>query len=142
MFWWWQLVEEESLYPTFAAFSRFMEGEDLRGVDMKACTPRLLQGESPYPDLLSVCLKDGSRGLGWISRHSAFEATDPAGPAGLSDVTLELTGMEDGNYEVAFWDTIRGQPIEAKHAGAKGGTFRMPVPAFARDIAFKIRPKR
>lgn len=139
LFWWWQLVEEENLYPKYGAVSRFMAGEDRRNPAMQAALPRLT-GDPPATRLASQCLKDRSHALGWIYRTRSFEAADPTDTGSLSGLALTLTDMDDGEYQVQFWDTVAGRPVADVHAAAEKGSLTVAVPPFARDIAFKVKP--
>lgn len=140
LFWWWQLIEEENLYPKYAAVARFMKGEDRRDPEMIAYTPRLLL-DNQYTSLIdSQCLKSTARALGWIYQAQGFSALDPMAPPSVSNLVLQLSGMTNTALNVEFWDTIVGRKVRELETTAAQGTLTVDVPPFARDIAFKVKP--
>jgi hypothetical protein len=139
MFWWWHLVEEENWYPKFQALNRFMTGEDRRDAELKVSTPEMLVNGAQASDLDVQCLKNRRRALGWLFVRSTFGQTDPKGEARQKNVTVRFAGMDEGEYEVQFWDTQEGKMLERKTIRAVQGLVSAPVPAFARDLAFKVK---
>jgi hypothetical protein len=153
LFWWWHVVEEENFYPMFAAVSRFMKDVDRRGPDFLPFfaasapppgdpgAPLLLNDPAGPPGRLAVrCMKNRERAIGWIYHVTQFECLDPAGDPTTTDLALQLGDWLLGEYEVEFWNTETGEPVlrETRRLPA-GGRFSLPVPAFSRDIAFKVR---
>jgi hypothetical protein len=139
MFWWWGLIEEENLYPKFAALAAFMKGEDPRGPQRRMCQPELRVNGEPAPGVSLKCLKDRRDGYGWIYLTDGFSSADPQGPPALTNLVLMLNDMADGALAVAFWDTVRGEPVNAYEGTVSNGVSAVRVPPLARDIAFKIK---
>jgi hypothetical protein len=139
LLWWWHLVEEEHLYPMYGAVARFMEKEDRR--NPKWLVRQATVGGST-DDIRVQCMSDGSRALGWIHHGAKFEAIDPAGPAVTTNTVLHLDGMAAGRYTAEFWDTRLGLPCATHQVDSQDPSVSVPVPSFARDIAFKLRPDR
>jgi len=139
MFWWWQLIDEENFYPTFAAVGRFMAGEDRRAPDMLTTTPELLINDVPVQGLAVQCLKGADRAFGWIYRAAAFTTTDPTGSPEMTGVVLKLNNMAPGKFAIEFWDTIAGKAVAQISLRSRDGVLTVGVPAFARDIAFKVK---
>ncbi len=138
LFWWWQLIEEENLYPEFTAVSRFMKDEDLRDPSLAMAKPQLEHADKAAG--LSVwSLKNMTRAQGWICRRTDFSAIDPTGDAITTNIVMKIRDMSNGTYKVEFWDTNAGNPMPAFDAQVTNESLRVAVPAFTRDIAFKIR---
>ncbi len=142
LFWWWQVIDEENFYPKYLAIARFMKGEDRRDPALLPVVPVILQNGAMSETLDAQCLKNRRRALGWIFLTGAFQHRDPAGTTVEAGVSLELTNLQDGSYDVEFWDTTAGRPVAKSKATTQYGSLSVPVPAFARDIAFKVKPAR
>jgi hypothetical protein len=136
MFWWWELIDEENLYPMFKAVAAFMKGEDYRSPS--AVIKSVIM--EPADGLLGVSMRDSKRGTGWVYHSEHFRQKDRKEKDPLSGVTLVLNRMAEGKFTVEFWDTVRGQVVATEEAESKNGTVRVPIPPFECDIAFKIRP--
>lgn len=110
LLWWWKLIEEEHFYPTFAAVSRFMKGEDRRDPDMTMCSATLLADDKPAVALAVQCLRNQTQALGWIYHTKKFQNIDPRGEVTVADLILQVDGMADGEFAIEFWDTLMVQP--------------------------------
>lgn len=139
LFWWWGLIEEENLYPRYGALSRFMQGEDLRDPGLKMVNASLT---GPHATGLGVrCLKSADRAYGWIHATKDFSTRDPQAKPDLEGVQLGLPGMAPRTYTIEFWDTLHGRVVHKGEAQATTAALTIPVPTFARDLAFKLKPK-
>jgi hypothetical protein len=47
--------------------------------------------------------------------------------------------MEDGTYNVEFWDTVKGEISSKAAAECKGMLIEIALPDFAQDVAVKIK---
>ena len=166
-FWWWHVVEECDFYPLYAAFARFIAGEDMREsaflrtgeiAELPAPTPAPAlphpasspasrpeqAGASPAGPtgpVFRVLSLSRDRAYGWVYLGGpAYVRSDPAGPAMYEGYRLVLDVPEwDGAvYTIEFWDTLLGQPVRLIDVRVREGRFEVPIPAFARDIAFRI----
>jgi hypothetical protein len=151
-FWWWMIADEENFYPRYGTVARFMAGEDRRGTDKHFIASGEARTNSA-PDGLAINTRGGPAGsalaalaygnsdsmLGWLYRSADYDSADPLDADGVTDAAVALAGMQQGNYRVTFWDTLKGQPVSATNALPQGGVLTVPVPGFGRDIAFKLR---
>ena len=142
LFWWWGLIEEENLYPRYAALARYMQGEDLRDPKLKMFNARLTGPGAAGSGVR--CLKSEDRAYGWVHATKEFSSRDPLAKPDIAGVQLGLSGMAPGPYRIEFWDTINGRLAATVEAQVTGGNLTAAVPAFARDVAFKVkqRPRR
>jgi hypothetical protein len=153
MMWWWMFIDEEDKYREFAALSRFMNGEDRRDPSLAQCYVRYtispaaegsggvrLRAEGQRPDHTGVwCLKNGDRALGWITRTMEYPAIDPRGPPTATNMVMVLDSMNPGSRIVEFWNTTDGAPVRRVNATVTDASLTVPIPPFARDIAFKVK---
>jgi hypothetical protein len=140
MFWWWHLIEEENFYPMYAAVARFMSGEDRRDPALKAYEPALYHGAYAATNLAVVTLKSPTRATGWLYNRRRFEQIDPLAKPGSLDIAMKFQDMRGPDFNVEFWDTISGTVIARNRLRSDAGELMIPVPPFARDIAFHVRP--
>lgn len=137
LLWWWHLVEEENLYPMYGAVQRFMRTVDRRNPALVVAAAAV---QSPADALSVQCMSDGQAAHGWIYHGPRYETIDPAGPLVTSNAVLQIKGIEPGAYSAEFWDTHLGAPVATNLAEVAAGPIQIAVPAFARDVAFKLRP--
>jgi hypothetical protein len=141
MLWWWQIIAEENLYPVFAAFSRFMSGEDRRGTDMSVRKARVSVSRRSRGELAAHCFGNAERALGWIYYAGRFRAVNPVTGPKTEGVAVRLEDMREGRFEVEYWDTAAGRIILKQELTSREGVLTMSPPPFSRDIAFKLRRK-
>lgn len=139
MFWWWHLIEEEQFYPRFTAISRFMKGEERRDPEFVRRTAHLSAEGEGASGVALRCMGSKSKAVGWIYRTSDFHEVDPKGDAITTGLKLTVPDLTEGIYDVDFWDTSAGIAVEGTSATTKEGRITVAVPAFARDMAFKVK---
>lgn len=59
----------------------------------------------------------------------------------VTGATLTLTGFNDGNYRVDFWDTMTGKVTGTVNATCTNGQLVIQPPPFSQDLAGKIVPQ-
>ena len=109
---------------------------------MLMATPELLIDDVATTAFAVQCLRNKERAFGWIYRSTDFSDTDPLGPASVKGITLKLNNMAPGKFRVEFWDTVAGKPVSQLSIPSKDGALTAGVPAFARDIAFKVKRQK
>ena len=57
----------------------------------------------------------------------------------IKNTHFDLSRIEDGGYEIQWWDTFKGEVVLSRKAEAVNGQMIVNVPDFAKDIACKIR---
>jgi hypothetical protein len=140
-YWWWLHVHYNGRYGEFSALSRYVHGEDLRGVtrQLPARAARAGAGGAEF-DALAAGDASG-RSYAYVCaaalRRSLARKDSARFKAG--EVRLELGGMPGGSYAVEFWDTWTGRRASTATAASTGGTLVIELPAFEGDLALKIR---
>ena len=149
MCWWWHMIEEFDLYPAYAAFARFVAGEDLANPELMpgpkgvSVVPPTVPEGAPTPKrvVVDACLGP-SGGYAWLHAPSPrYAAIDPDGEPVHTGYRLAIPAPDlDGRvYTFEFWDTLKGEPVRLVDARVRSGRAEAPIPPFARDIAVKIR---
>jgi len=62
--------------------------------------------------------------------------------APIQNTYFSLLDIEDGEYEVRWWDTFKGEAASCEKTKAVNGKLTIEVPAFSKDIACAIRAIR
>jgi len=65
--------------------------------------------------------------------------TDSPSPVTGAEVIVE--GIEDGVYDVEWWDTREGRPIAGDEARCEGGRCALAPPEFQVDVAARVRKR-
>jgi hypothetical protein len=83
----------------------------------------------------------GDELLLWVQNKGSNwrNALDGVEPGLIEGAAVEVKDLEDGRYQVEWWDTYRGDIMLHAEAWSEYGTMRVDIPEFRRDIACKIR---
>ena len=154
MLWWWHAVEEFDFFPMYAAYSRFIAGEDFLDAHLKADPFWTNLGKldaqgnvQPSGDVVGALASSPTLGYGWF--HAAGSAysqrpspDDNAEPRYQGYALLRPVDVPDNTvYTFEFWDTDKGEPIRLQDVRVEHGTLRVMFPPFMRDIALKFKRK-
>jgi hypothetical protein len=60
-------------------------------------------------------------------------------PQEIKDATVEIQGLEPGDYTVEWWDTYEGKVIKTERVSSPAGSGRISIPPFSQDIACRVR---
>jgi hypothetical protein len=154
MTWWWDnYIDPLNLYGLFAGPAAFLKGEDL-AAGFRPRSPKVENG-----DAAALTLNAPQRVLGWVkSKSYSYEGMQvqrnkellqalkekrqpkeitPTFPA-ISGATVTISGLAPGAYKVEWWDTHGQGVLQSDPLTAGGDTIKLPVPAFDRDLAFKV----
>ncbi len=137
LYWWWMLVEEQNWYPYYGNIARFMDGEDRRGME-SVDGIRIRDGGAAAPHFQVFAMGHESRLLGWMFDRRAFGTNARIQTYEDPSIRVPWTGEDPVHFE--FWDPETGQVVARTSAELRGGTARADLPAFRRDLAFKIIP--
>ena len=151
MLWWWHAVEEYDFFPMYAAYARFIKGEDYIDPELQPGTfgvqaispPGTAELPGPPPVFADMALSP-TRGYVWIHVYNdRYAVLDPAGEPIHQGYRLQVPfpGRDDKVYTFEFWDTLRGEPVRLQDVRVRKGIAEISIPPFARDIAAKIHLK-
>ena len=130
-FWWWPHVHFRGRYGAFAAVAAFMKGEDRRDRKLsraKFQLPANLKAMGvASSDWADIWLYDPALVYN-VSRRRRFRPLD-----------VTLLDLSEGLYEVEFWETRSGKPIDVERFFSSGSSLRLTTPPFKGDIAAKVR---
>jgi hypothetical protein len=159
LFWWFGFVEHHSLYGSYAAFSRFVAGEDRRAKPAKS-----IKLEVTLPAPVGTPVKAIARvGEGWLDAwiyedrglpiidyyesRRAFDSPTWIGEEPwtfhtITGASVRIEAFKPGAYTAEFWNTVSGEIIStAGVTVADDGLLTLAAPVFTRDVAVKVRPK-
>lgn len=134
LIWWYEWVDQESRYQPYAALSRFMAGEDLRGAEAKAYQPTVTSTAGP---LWSGAWKRPGRILGYLADRTWLWN----GTATIHHPAARLVIGEQvnpGPVTITWWDADSGRILSTRTYTHLGGSLILEVPAFNRHMAYKL----
>lgn len=151
-FWWW----DKYIYPThqyqhYKGVSAFFAGEDLAAHRYNPTTAKL--SATTNADLYGLQAHDAA--LLWlVSKHysdgeyqrlaDANQTANTKNPLqvtfpDVSGLSLTVSGLDDGQYTVEWWDTQAAERKSTVQAASRGGKLKLDVPTFQTDLALKIK---
>ena len=134
LMWWFDFVDQRNLYTYYGAFSKYIAGEDRRG----------LQG-------VTGGTHDGTMGFqwyrwptgayAWAYDSEAMRSMPPvAARQQYSSVKEALTGLQPGKYHVEYWDCYKGEIAKTEDiAIASGEPLKLAFPTFTNNMAVKVK---
>ena len=136
-FWWYEFADRQNLYPHLFGFSRFMAGDDLRGVEWN-------YGEWPVDGekggVRSFGMKGPERGRAWVFDDAILESLEEAAKTKHAGFSLPVPGLRPGQYAVEVWDTVKGEVLRrSQNSCGADGRLRVDLPEFTGDCAVKFR---
>ncbi len=140
MFWWWQVVDENNLYPRYTAIRKFMENVDPRDPAAKRRPAELAVAENGDKALLqkfeALCTASPEKARGYIYPLRYARAGEEAPEADRLTVTID--GFTPGLFRVEFFETETGKSVRRFDVRTKENLLAIPVPRFRSDCAFKV----
>jgi hypothetical protein len=140
MFWWWQVVDENNLYPRYAALKKFMENVDPREPAAKHRPAELTaagKGDTTLPlKFEALCTASPERARGYIYPVRYARAGEEAPVAEHLNVSID--GFTPGLFRVEFFETETGKAVRRFDVRTKENLLSIPVPSFRSDCAFKV----
>ena len=138
MLWWHAYVHYACGYGHYLGLARFMADVDPRheGFEFRPLTVRA------STELDAFEAGTSRERLLWVARKrdmKRFPAESDLGKRLVTGATLSLTGLEPGEYEIEWWNTLSGPLETLKQVVAEDGRLALQLPAFRPDIAAKIR---
>jgi len=143
MYWWWHnYVEPLGLYLHYKPLAAFLRGEDLAA---RTWSPPHESRPNLPVSLVAYGLVARDRALLWIHDPLGFRVVDgkpTSGPAQVS-ASLNVVGLDDGDYVVEWWDTLQGKMVRqdtglVNHSNHFGYGLELKPPEFWRDIAARV----
>ena len=139
LLWWFMYIDLHDKYPYYQALANYARGEDKRGRALE--TVVLPVTGAAAENVSALALRDARSAYVWVfNRGVALSMPPPGSEIRIEGLSLAVGGLEPGRYVVEVWDTYRGEIVETKTVAADGGKAEIALPAFANDVALKIKP--
>ncbi len=140
MFWWWQVIDENNLYPRYTAIRKFMENVDPRDPTSKHRPAGLTLAENGDKALLqkfeALCTASPEKARGYIYPVRFARAGEEAPEA--EHLTVNIDGFTPGLFRVEFFETETGKSVRRFDVRTQENLLSIPVPKFRSDCAFKV----
>jgi hypothetical protein len=133
-------ITGEDRYWHYRALARYLRGVDwLAGWKKLTISPPSPEGAQP----VVVGMRTDRDVMAWVAdpANSWYSrAVKGYKPPEFRDVSIGIDGLKPGTYRVTWWDTYAGKvrTSSAQETDA-GGSLRVKVPPFSRDVAARIQ---
>jgi hypothetical protein len=136
MFWWWDQLDRQDAYSHYKPLAAFLADVSFAGLEQLKATVsdpqlRLLGYQGPDSAYIWVFNPQAS----WWSL-----VVDKKQPTQINGATIQIQGLQPGDYRVQWWHTYEGKTIREDRVTLTNTALRILVPPFRQDIACKIRP--
>ncbi|NLH17535.1 MAG: hypothetical protein GX455_13250, partial [Phycisphaerae bacterium] len=134
LFWWWDQLDRQKVYPHYRPLADYLRGVSFAGMKATAAT-------SCNPFLGVLGYQSDSAAYLWIYDRSATWSSriiEKKTPATITDAHLSILDLSAGNYSVEWWDTRSGRILQQTEVN---NPREIPIPPFSSDIACKFRMK-
>ena len=138
MTWWWESIHGQNLYPHWSALAKFLDGTAVAAPTMR---PVPAQAEDDRAKVWSVATR--REALVWVLDPAMDwpEGAMDGDPKPLAAVKVSMKGLDDGDYTVEWWDTLKGDNLHSAAVPVENGTLRLAVPDFRVDVAGRVRKR-
>jgi len=86
-----------------------------------------LELKNSYEDFLSKALKNGQKNVDFEPVYSQ-----------IADASLILPNITPGSYRLEWWSTEGKGILQTQTVTVSSASFSLPIPTFAKDLAFKL----
>jgi len=134
LFWWWDQLDRQNVYPHYRPLAEYMRVASFAG--MKAAKARASDanlGILGYQSDWAAYLWLYDRTATWSSR-----IVDRKTPKTFADTRLSIPNLPAGTYSIEWWNTRTGKIIRQTEVKQPQ---EIPIPEFSSDIACKVRKK-
>ncbi len=138
MTWWWESIHANNLYHHWSALSAFLQGSGIGRADMQPA-----RFEQPVGPVIPFGVAARDQALVWLLDRGCDwpDGAMITNPAPVTGAKLTLTGLEDGQWQIEWWDTLAGKGIAVQNAKATAGSLQLEPPPFQADIAARLKKK-
>ncbi|MDF3127976.1 DUF5060 domain-containing protein [Kiritimatiellaeota bacterium B1221] len=149
-FWWYNLVDFHDLFPQYKAATKFMEGEDLRGMKFEQSRWPVTFPNSKRTRMesrLAIGKSTHLKAMGYIYSTMLSHSNRSRPPEGFDDKKFPASGrgwlyvpdsLENGQYRVDYWNTFTGEILESKTVTLHPENREIPIPSHRVDLAVKL----
>jgi hypothetical protein len=135
MSWWWESIHGANLYRHWSALAAFLRGTAIASPGMRPVPVEVRDGK-----VKGHAVATPREALVWLldPRMSWPEGAKADPPPAVEGAEVSVGGLEDGDYEAAWWDTLEGKEVGRSRVKVSGGRAVLTAPAFRIDIAARI----
>ncbi len=150
-FWWYNLVDFHDLFPHYSAATKFMAGEDLRGMkyEQSRWPVSFPQSKRRREDTrLAIGKSTRRKAMGYIYPALLSHSHRSRPPENFEDKNFPESGpgwlyvpdaLENGQYRVEFWNTFTGEIFEKKTVFIQPENREIAIPSHRVDLAVKLK---
>jgi hypothetical protein len=134
MFWWWDQLDRQDAYGHYRPLAAFLANVSFAGLQETRAT-------ASNEHLCLLGYQGSDRAYVWLFNSKATWwnlVIEKQQPTEIKGTTIEIQGLQPGDYRVEWWHTYEGKIIEEERVSLTEGLLHVSVPPFSRDIACKI----
>ncbi len=115
------------------------QGEDWISIDYYRLTN--FHTREKKPPLRVLGLQNDTEAMLWLqnSEHIWYKMSMGMPLQTIPPVFVEVQGLQDGKYQIEWWNTYRPDSVESAEAVSTSGVLQLETPEITRDIACKVR---
>jgi len=138
MSWQWGLIDKQNLYGYSTAVKSFMAGEDDRGRNWQR-TFAVVPGTQYTCQVMRT--QDGTEARIYVFDYAKLAVVPPTQVTPVEGAQLALRGLQDGTYNVEFWDPVTGKPLDKRPVASDPQTHRLTIdlPPLRADLMLKVK---
>jgi hypothetical protein len=134
MLWWFEWLDQRDAFAPYRALSRFLAGEDLRGIDARSI---ILGATSASGRLWSRAWSRPGRMLGYVLDAQWGQSGE--GDTSHDAAQIQIgSSIGAGTMIVEWWDADAGAWHKQQTIVHPGGALALAPPPFKRHLAFKL----
>ena len=134
LMWWYDFIDQNNLYTYYGAFSKYIAGEDRRGLK------GVMKGPHGGGKIDFQAYQWPTGAYMWVYDPKAMYAMPAAGSQRRSDnIQQTLSGLQDGLYHVEYWNCYDGSIAKKEDVNSQGGSLQLNFPPFENNMAVKVK---
>jgi len=144
MLWWWDVyVDPFNLYYHYKALRRFITGVCFHGTGLTELDYKVVGNEKINATNVNFeifGLRNETFAMGWARNkdYNWFNAINNVTLKTVGGVDVEFPNFDTGSYLFEIWDTYTGERTASVKVESSNGRLMVGIPAFLKDVSFKI----
>ncbi len=134
LFWWWDQLDRQKVYPHYRPLAEYMRGVSFAGMQSDKA---VISGVN----LDALGYQSDKAAYLWIFDHTANWSSriiEKQPPRIVAGARLSIHNLPAGTYSVEWWDTRSGKVIQQMEVNIPQ---EIQIPPFSSDIACKVQMK-
>lgn len=138
LFWWYDVIDVNNLYPYYKAFAAYSKGEDRRGLN--GTTAPLTLTSSTSGAVLGYSYRWPTGAYAWVYNDAAMRSMPPEGERPHNEgIEAVIPELQPGKYRVEYWNCYTGVIDKTEDVDVTKHSIKLAFPTFVNDMAVKVK---